>query len=377
MTPPNPSRVAALDALRGFALLGIIIVNAPIFAVPLGAMPPVSGMFDGAASVITLGLATGKFFLIFSLLFGFGMGRLFMRATEHGHGPLLRRLGGLFVLGALHALFLFIGDILMLYAVLGLLVWLLRGMPDRVLLRLAGGAMLLSVTTQTLLMMASLAFIAPMPAVVVPPGFLEAAAERWSNAPLAVTVLLLFNAPGAFAAMLLGLLACRRDALPGLLQRHARRLSWLALAAAVPSLAGGVVLGEAYLDPAAASSPVVALASGMISLASPLLSLGLAALMLRIALRFPQAWLVRAVTAAGGMSLTGYILHSVILSGLFLGWGAVLLGSLGAAAVLGLACLTFAAIILFCLVWRRWFRLGPDEWLLRSFVALSWQRIRH
>jgi uncharacterized protein len=83
------------------------------------------------------------------------------------------------------------------------------------------------------------------------------------------------------------------------------------------------------------------------------------------------------MTAAGSMSLTGYILHSVILSALFLGWGAGLSGRLAAAMVLGLACLTFVAIILFCLIWRRWFRLGPDEWLLRSFVALSWQRIRH
>lgn len=377
MNTPKPLRIAALDALRGIALLGIIIVNAPIFAVPVGAMPPVRDGLDGAASVVTLGLATGKFFLIFSLLFGFGLGRLFLRAAEHGHGPLLRRLGGLFVLGALHALFLFIGDILMLYAVLGLLVWLLRGQSERVLLWLAGGGMLLSVVTQALMLTTSLSFITPLPPVVVPPGFFTAVAERWSHAPLALTVLLLFNAPGAFSAMLLGLLACRRDALPGLLLQHTRRLAWLALAAAAVSLGGGLVLTQAYADPSTAHIPVVALAAGLISLASPVLSLGIAALMLRFAIRHPQAWPVRAVTAAGSMSLTGYILHSVILSGLFLGWGAALLGSLGAAMVLGLACLTFVTIILFCLVWRRWFRLGPDEWLLRSFVELSWQRIRH
>ncbi len=100
----SAGRSAFADALRGFALVGICVVNLPWLASSPPAHPQWPSVLDGAARLAVSVLFEGKFFVLFSVLFGFGFHRQMARVRAGAAGPAsyARRLGGLFVLGALH-----------------------------------------------------------------------------------------------------------------------------------------------------------------------------------------------------------------------------------------------------------------------------------
>jgi uncharacterized membrane protein YeiB len=122
-TPPAPAatraarpRLDGLDALRGFALVGIITVNIPT-VVQIGFAEPVPELSTWLSSLVS-----GRFFTIFSLLFGVGFGMLMLSAPARTPRPrlaLLRRLVALGILGALH-MQLQPGEALLPYAIAGL-----------------------------------------------------------------------------------------------------------------------------------------------------------------------------------------------------------------------------------------------------------------
>jgi uncharacterized protein len=120
---PAPQRDIAIDALRGFALLGIIVVNAPYFAGPLAQMPTTA--VDLAAFWFSTAFGMGKFFLIFSFLFGFGFSIMLGRAAGD-QSPIkakfFRRLFALFLIGALHAVFCFMRCSASSYGAVGIAV---------------------------------------------------------------------------------------------------------------------------------------------------------------------------------------------------------------------------------------------------------------
>lgn len=139
-------RIASLDVLRGFALLGILVVNMQFFAMPFMTAlhdPSLAGapVASQLAWALTKILFEFKFVSLFSLLFGMGLVLQMRRAEAAGRSfaPLyLRRLAVLFVVGAVHALSLWYGDILLLYSVLGVALLLCRRLGPRWLL--VGGA---------------------------------------------------------------------------------------------------------------------------------------------------------------------------------------------------------------------------------------------
>ena len=121
---PANQRIEALDAVRGFALIGICLMNIEFFnraMAGLGQGMPVglTGI-NWLASYFVAYFVAGKFWTIFSLLFGMGFAVMLTRAERAGRGflkPYIRRIAALAVFGALHHIFLFAGDILFSYAV--------------------------------------------------------------------------------------------------------------------------------------------------------------------------------------------------------------------------------------------------------------------
>jgi uncharacterized protein len=106
-------RIDSLDILRGFALLGVLWMN-----VPQHGGGTIDEIFDQMSNL----LASGKFVTIFGFLFGAGFSLQWMRATAHGRTPTVhasRRLLILFVIGAVHTVFVWDGDILTSYALMG------------------------------------------------------------------------------------------------------------------------------------------------------------------------------------------------------------------------------------------------------------------
>src|SRR5918993_565075 len=133
-------RIEILDVLRGFAVCGILIGNMQWFS-GYGMMPPAVAQRGAAADQITHFLVhffvEGKFYSIFSFLFGFGFALQIARAEMRGDlkaSLFKRRLFWLLIIGLLHAYLLWAGDILSVYAATGFVLILFRKKTDRSLL---------------------------------------------------------------------------------------------------------------------------------------------------------------------------------------------------------------------------------------------------
>ncbi|MGP9822206.1 DUF418 domain-containing protein, partial [Salinarimonas sp. NSM] len=125
---------------------------------------------------------------------------------------------------------------------------------------------------------------------------------------------------------------------------------------------------SALVSPGALGTATVVAAAGILALAAPILSFGLAVVVLDTARRRPDALLVRACAIVGESALSGYLLHSVLLGGVFLGWGLGLWGALDAAAILAVALATYGVIVVLIALWRRAFAQGPMEIVMRRIV---------
>lgn len=135
-------RFVILDALRGFAILGIILANYPEFS--LWTFSDQAGWTsqDRVVRAVQTFLVDGKFYTLFSLLFGMGFS-IQLSNAEGRLSTFYRRMSVLLVIGLLHLCFLWSGDILMLYAACGMLLPAFRKLPSGKILFIAGGLLLL------------------------------------------------------------------------------------------------------------------------------------------------------------------------------------------------------------------------------------------
>ncbi len=373
--PPNgtgeePRRSVFADALRGFALVGICVVNLPWIASSPPTPPQGPSVPDAAARLAVAVFFEGKFFVLFSLLFGFGFARQLERVRTGVTPPAsyARRLAGLFVLGVLHAVLLYVGDILATYALLGAALWAVRNRPDAQLLSLARRCAAAAAVAFALLAWGSAwtydAADAAQARRAYLGSFVEAAVRRVEDLPSGALVVLLFNWPLAFAAFCVGLVAGRR----GLLD-HPERL--VAALPPVPLLALGAVVGNLA---SAASFRLpggwTAMAAGaLLAVGAPCLSaLYLLALARAWRIARARAWMEAWLAPGGRMSLSNYLGQSVAANLIFAGWGFGLYGSLGPAALLPLALAMAAAGLVASRFWLRRFRIGPAEWALRAWA---------
>lgn len=145
MPVKSSERHTILDVLRGLALLGIALANFPEFSLysflPVEATDamPTAGT-DRVVHYLQYTFIDGKFYTIFSLLFGIGFSIIIantMKRGANGFRIFYRRMSVLLLIGFLHLMFLWSGDILMLYALLGMLLPLFRNVSNKVLLRWA------------------------------------------------------------------------------------------------------------------------------------------------------------------------------------------------------------------------------------------------
>jgi uncharacterized protein len=368
-------RYAALDALRGLALLGVLLVNVHgDFRVSLGerilTFHTNPGWADRATDVLVAGLLEFKAFALFSLLFGVGLAVFAERAAARGVDVtrfLVRRLLVLLALGLCHLLLIWNGDILTLYAVCGFLLLPLLRLPAAALAAVGGVAVAVSFvipwgflwpTDEALRGLA-----ADATRVYSEGSFGDVVAFHWRETRLLILPLLTSSLPKTWGLMALGAAAWRsgvfRD--PG---RHRGPL-WAV------ALGGGVVGGSmTALSVYSASTgrpagvPVVLVEAG----SSVPLALAYAAGLL-LALRSPAAGVAAGpFAAAGQMALTNYLTQSVALALLFYGYGLGLFGRLGAAAAVVVGVTLYAGQLRFSEWWLRRYRFGPVEWLWRSLT---------
>ena len=402
--PPAPpagplterGRVGVLDAVRGFALWGIAVVNVPWFGVTLldwetGRMGWPDGPLDAAARAAVVALGHGKFFPLFALLFGYGFAVQRGRAARRGDsgiGPYGRRLAGLLVLGALHAVFLFFGDVLTLYAVLGAGLWLVRDWRPGWLAGLGGLFVGLAGLVGVLAGLSAVMFAQYEPGPTPPEleaaraaaaadygagSFLDAAARRTADLPAVLVLGWLSNGPLSAAMFCFGLAAGKLGVFsdPDTWLPRARRAVLLLLPA---GLAGGGLLAAAEARADALPAALILFAHVFTAAAGPALSLCYAwgvwewdRLGDRLGDRFGGVFdlSLAPLRAAGRMSLSVYLGESVLANVWFAGWGRGLFDSAGDAAEAGIATLNFAVLAGAAWLWLRVFAHGPAEWLLR------------
>ena len=375
-------RIASIDVLRGFAVLGILIVNMQGFArVPSAYMNPTSGSaFDGPEPWIWAAvyvLADTKFISIFSMLFGAGIAMMSERMASRGlpgTGLHYRRQFWLLLIGLVHAYLIWHGDVLVAYALCGFLLYPLRNLRPRHLLWIGGCAV---------------AFVIPLWALAGlsmpywPEGELAALAAEWAppqdvldteiagfrggpgdqlavRAPIALTLqtsaflgLFLWRAGGLMLVGMglykLGVLAAARSA------ALYRRMAIVGIGAGLPVAAAGAAynLHHGFALEKAMFQGALFNYVGSIGV-----FLGYVALLMLAVRNGWFAGLQKRFAATGRMALTNYITQSLICTFIFYGHGLGLFESVAAPGRMGIV----FGIWLLQLAWSPW-------WLARGSAS--------
>lgn len=372
---PVSVRQVLPDQLRGVALLGIVLVNMPFLALGSAGFTPAStvGVADRVTEFVVVAFAQGKFYLLFSFLFGYSLTLLLRDRSADGLTRYRRRLVGLAVLGLAHGTLFFIGDILLSYAVLGIVLLWFVARSDRAALVGAGITYAIGVCVLVLAVWAVVADGGAGGGGIVDDGsaldrallgsFHDAALGRAAALPQAVAFQAIVNWSFAVSMFLLGLVAGRRGLLsrPDEHRQLWRRLLILAGAVGLPAAVVSAALFTAA-DPTSVDGTVQqALAVAIGFTTAPALTAGYVAL----AALNTRSRALGMVAPAGRMSLTGYLGESILLAAIFCGWGFGLLGELTAFPAALVALAVWAGLELFAKLWLARFRYGPFEWLLR------------
>jgi uncharacterized protein len=385
-------RIFTLDAIRGFALLGIFIMNFPTFNTSF--FQGIDGThlwpewWDRSAETLRSVLFSGKFNSMFSMLFAIGfmiqLERLESREPARAKRIYLRRIGWLLVFGLIHAFVFWPGDVLHIYALFGLLLFALRRAPDKLLWLLFAACLVIPAATgiyrsltmspeQGQALVAYLnGWVASNNAAYGMGSFLDAVAENtgvmqlfYTYPPAALRSLEFYIQ--IFTTVILGLFLAR-----GRFFQNAaghlplvRRVQWWALGL---GLATGVVYGywlATVTNPTepTAFSTVARVAYSFCRVATMVFYV---ATIVRAAHSDRwKPWLAPIATA-GRMPLTNYLMQTLIGTFLFYGWGLGFWGSVGPALGLVLAIGIFLLIqVPLSAFWLRRFKMGPMEYLWR------------
>ena len=399
------SRITSIDTVRGFAVLGILVMN--IIGMAFAGAAYLNPMYTGGADPLNIALwatayvaVDGKMRALFAMLFGASL--LLMaeggppdRATPRH----VARMAVLFLFGMVHGSLLWSGDILLPFALAGLAIWPLRQQPVARLFLFGVIALGLQAAINVMFGMQAL----QAQAAALAPNPDPAATEAWNSLRSAT-----YSAPEDVArelAMYRGgigdILAIRHEAvlfarfflLPFEFFAEAVGLMLIGMGLYKLNWWQGGFASAHYRRVAAILIPVGwaigALlawrfhASGFSAIAfyftdaarvlvAPLVSLGYAAALIALVKSGALQGLVRRLAACGRMALSNYLAASILGNLIFTGAGLGLFGSLSRLQVLGVVLAIWALQLAWSRPWLERFRYGPFEWLWRSLAR--WQR---
>lgn len=420
-TPLNPvrgaERIASIDVLRGFALLGILVMNIPTFAyIEAAWMNPTvqgtDGPLDRGAWLFSHLFFDLKMMAIFSMLFGAGIVMMRSRASAVGRGPGLhyRRMAWLLVIGLAHAYLVWEGDILVAYALCGMIFFWLSRLRARWLIPLG------------------LVLMLGAPAINVSYGFmLEEARERWTQAQSLPDGAEPNKADEGWILFYESALdehnpdaETRAERAATFTGGYLDRLRPRAISAAmwqtflfamwgVWRIGGLMLVGMGLYKLGVFSAARSARAYALMLIAGyglglPIVWYGAQAAMARefdFVYMFQTGWwfnygasllvamghialvmlvcrlgllggVRRSLSAVGRMALSNYLAQSVLCALLFYGYGFGLWGRLGRFELLGVVAMIWIAQLVWSPLWLSRYRFGPVEWLWRSLTY--WKR---
>ena len=384
-TPPD-QRIVALDVLRGVAVLGILGTNIQHFAMFAGTVrnPTLYGNLDGAdfwVYAVTYTFFYQKFLPIFAMLFGAGLLLATGRREAAGLDPtslIYRRMTVLLFIGLIHAYLIWYGDILVAYALCGMVVIQFRRVPSRGLIAL--GIALLAASP----LIRVLFFILPgllgggggganIEQVIA--DDLEAFRGPWIEAlrmratyvlegqTTGFAVVLFWRASGLMAIGMglykLGVLTGQRS------NRFYVTLAGLALGIAVPLTVLGLT---ACVLTDWDQFGLWFLSGQVIYWFGIAMSLAWVSIVMLACRNGCRSWLGRSLAAVGRLALTNYLLQSLLCTFLFYGHGLGLYGSVDRTGQVAVVAGIWLLQLIVSPLWLRYFRYGPAEWLWRSLT---------
>lgn len=388
-------RIFEIDGIRGFALLGILMMNIMSFA-----GPDIDDSFSGTRSEIYTGFwnelslflintfVTANFYTMFSFLFGLGFYIFLSRAEKKKQSTsvlFLRRIGLLLIFGLLHGILLWYGDILWTYAITGLFLLLFYKFKPKVNLIIA--VSLLVIMTIMIILSVAAAYMMEMynsGTGLETEGFVfslhmtETILNGSYGDLVSMNAIILglsaagaiFVIPNVLAMFLLGLYAGQKGYFNNL-----RKSLGLLKKVAVIGIGIGlpVKIFTGYLTTYQSHDDVfVQLAQLSSTIGGPLMSLGYIAALALILLKLPK--LVSLLQPVGQMALTNYIGQTVIMLVIFYVFG--LFNSVNAVWFIPIAIGVFILQLLLSHFWMKYFSYGPLEWLWRSFTYFKIMPLR-
>lgn len=368
-------RDIAPDVLRGFALFGILVVNIQFMGLDSveGARGDwVSGFANGSATFIIASIFAGKFYLIFSFLFGYSSNYI-IRDDRSNRGRWVKRCFSLIAIGILHFTFLWHGDILFIYGLFGLLLIPFFFRQERTLkiwtrIVFIGTSTLILIVAALVLVVeiffpeesAQSTIATELDNVLLSGTFLEAIPARLEVWVFGVLTGIFLQGGLAFAAFLVGLRLARTKylSLPIDSKKNSQLIRrGLLFGAPIQIVAAGILVrNEQSTTP---SEGIYLLSLFASFLAAPLMSVVYIGVLRKLVEDKPQ--LVSWMIPAGKMSLTVYISQSVLASFIFGPWGLGLFQELSTWQVLLLALLIWLFLVYLSSLWLKKFKQGPLE----------------
>ncbi len=398
MNPPSPieasKRHIILDALRGFALLGICMANFPEFSLysflpeeAATAMPTSS--WDYFTKYFLSIFVDGKFYTIFSLLFGIGFSIIISNVTKRGGNAYVifyRRMFVLLIIGFLHLMYIWSGDILMLYALMGMILPLFIKVSDKILLWIAGILLFLPVILDFLLEAMGMSLSAPIVdwqwRECAKVGITEENFAYWLRDADTYSKVFDFLIQGAIVRIqefvdghrwfkvlglfMIGLYIGRHRLYADLATRKA-----LLRKAAGWGLCLGLPLSVLYAWESMTGHPFGNGVHSLIYFASVYLTaFGYIGAIGLLYLKNKDAACWKILAYPGRMALTNYIGQSLIGMLIYYGTGFGFGADTGLIYVELTVLCVFTFQICFSALWLRYFRFGPLEWIWRSLTYL-------
>ncbi len=396
-------RITLLDTLRGLAIFGILMVNMPLFFQPFsvmmqGAKPDASFVHILSESFIKF-FFEGKFYVMFSMLFGYGFWIFINKTTSEGSNILpvfARRAFLLFLFGVVHVVLLWPGDILVFYGLLGLLLVLFRKVSNK---RLVGWAIGLGVIPSVFTGFMVLIFVLfsqiPQAREGMEVGIqqsIDAISDLVDRASLAYSqgsfneiiairieeykaILpgVLFFYPMVMAMFLLGAWAARKKMIANYMENllFFRKAFWWGLGI-------GLIANTAYtysFQHAQVMNPDVwsflsTLGHSLGGFSFCLLYVSVVVLLVS---KGKLGTLTKWLSPVGRMALTNYLMHSIICTFVFLSYGLGQFGKIEIWQGIILTIIIYGLQIPFSAWWLKRFHFGPFEWVWRSLTYLKIQ----
>lgn len=367
-----------VDAIRGFALLGIVLVNIHYFAVSSadGWFAADIGEFENqAGGFLTSSFFLAKFYLLFSFLFGYSSTYV-VKGTPENKRRWLKRSWLLIGFGFLHAVFLFQGDILFVYGVLGLVLWTFMFRKDSTI---RGWAIALYVITAVGMFFVTVAaFLADMfeplskrdfltssqlDELMASGSFMDQALARFELWATILPGIFILQGPLVFVAFLIGLMAGRKSVLSteNFSKSTANKLAGFGLGIGIPVqlLAAAAMVWTFTNEILSFGIFMVSLA--VIFLTGGLVSAGIIGVIGKLMLSGKSLELL---ASSGKNSLSIYLGQSLVLLAIFSGWGLGLFGQTSLLINLLIGFSVWLVLSLLAVINTRAGRKGPMEVVL-------------